>query len=175
MRGYRTPYLAIIHGQFKRAREASRRGDARKRIREAVQVAYVSAKEASKDPRAVAIAGAAAIALTMAWVAYSTHNPVSGRDVQIALKYLYAPRRAYRLVRRYTTSATELGEYLKAADKCSGAYALLKATREQLLDKRGGTFSDEPHVPMVPLYQLRAWLTLAVGEEKKKGEAEAAR
>ena len=65
MPGYRTPYLAIIQNQYVRAREASRRGDTKRRIREAAQVAYVAAKEASQDPRAVAIASTAAVALAM--------------------------------------------------------------------------------------------------------------
>ena len=172
MRGYRTPYLAIIQKQYVRAREASRRGDTKQRIREAVQVAYVAAKEASQDPRAVAIASAAAVALAMAWVAYSTHNPVSERDVQTALKYLYAPRRAYRLVRRYTTSATELGAYLQAADRCSGAYFLLTDSREA--ERVSKAYSDtygKTVLPSVPLARLQAWLTFAVGVEGPEGES----
>ena len=125
MRGYRTPYLAIIQKQYVRAREASRRGDTKQRIREAVQVAYVAAKGASQDPRAVAIASTAAVALAMAWVAYSTHDPVSDDDVRTALKYAYMPRRFTRLVRHFTGSGKDMRAYLAEGDACVPAYALL--------------------------------------------------
>ena len=79
--------LAIVERAQHEAREARRRGaravaaDARAAASESLRVAYVSAREASKDPRAVAIATTAAVALAMAWAAYSTSSPISDSDV----------------------------------------------------------------------------------------------
>ena len=119
--------LALIHLQRKVAiaRETQLGKGAERRVREAARFAYEAAKQASEDPRAVALASTATVALAMAWVTYATHDPVSDDDVKRALKYHYAPRRAYRLVRRLVSSQKELGAYLAEGDPCDPAYTLL--------------------------------------------------
>ena len=153
--------LAVVHLQrvaraSRRARDTQVGQAAERRVREAARVAYVAAKEASQDPRAVALASTAAVVLAMAWVAYATHDPVSDEDVRRALKYHYAPRRAYRLVRRVVGSQKELGAYLAERHPCEPAIPLLEAVHssEQL------GLAD----PRVPLCDLLQWLAFAAAK-----------
>ena len=153
--------LAVIHLQKKlaMARDTKLGKGAERRVREAARVAYVAAKQASEDPRAVALASTATVALAMAWVTYATHDPVSDDDVKRALKYHYAPRRAYRLVRRLVSSQKELGAYLAQGDPCDPAYTLLFEMHSKEEN------SIQAPEPRVSVESLRQWLAFAAEQE----------
>ena len=140
--------LQVVHGQVARARvESARRGE---RARKWARETYVAAKQASEDPRAVALASAGAVAFLALWVAYATHNPVTESDVKTALGIVYAPRRAGRLVRRYLSSEVPLGAYVTKTDPYTPCYELLYALHEA---KKGA---------MIPIQKLHNWLELAI-------------
>ena len=131
--------------------ELNRRSDlayksARQFVADAVKVAYVKAKEAGKDPRAIALASAGALVAATAWVAYATHNPVTEQELQTALGLVYMPRRAARIARRFGDAGhVSLREYIGEAGRCKVCYELF----EHLLD--GGEY--------VQLQLLGRWLS----------------
>ena len=139
-----------------------RTADLRERARRSLRVAYVAAREMSEDPRAIALATTAAVVVSVFLVASATRNPLTDAEVKTALRILYAPRRAYRLVRRSVSSRRELGELLQTADPCAHAYALLHLIH-------GQKAADSKK--RVPLHALLAWLrTLGRGADPNLDE-----
>jgi hypothetical protein len=127
--------------EHSKQRAAARAAGLRERARRALRVAYVAAREMSEDPRAIALASTAAVVVTVFLVTSATRNPLTDDEVKTALRILYAPRRAYRFVRRYASSGRELGEFLDSPDPCVHAYALLR--RIDSLQKRGKEESSD--------------------------------
>jgi hypothetical protein len=121
--------------------------------------AYVAAKSATEDPRAVALASAAAVAAIAAWVVYATHKPATTDDINRALRIAYAPRRANRLVRRNVSSQKELGAYLLANDPFVPCYDLLRELHEPV---------DAGQNARASIAKLLAWLRV-VDQHKPAG------